>query len=119
MAKRVIFSDLHFGDASCSLSSQPVALGLRSFLWGLGDVKELILAEDILDANISSLHVAIEGRNGSSSWPKQLGFRRWLASLFENDNFNVESIVYVPGNHDYIIWNILSTIQSVINNCAS
>jgi len=109
MAKRVIFSDLHFGDPSCSLSSQPVALGLRSYLWGLGEVKELVLAGDILDANISSLHTAIEGRNGSHSWPNQLGFRQWLSFLFENDKFDVERIVYIPGNHDYIIWNILST----------
>jgi predicted phosphodiesterase len=115
MAKRVIFSDLHFGDPACSLSSQPVALGLRSFLWGLGDVRELILAGDIPDANISSLHTAIEGRNGSGPWPKQMGFRQWLSFLFENDKFGVESIICIPGNHDYIIWNILSTNKAFVD----
>lgn len=40
MPKRVILSDLHFGDPLCSLNNQSVALGLRSFLWGLGQVKE-------------------------------------------------------------------------------
>lgn len=115
MAIRVVFSDLHFGDPSCSLSSQPVALGLRSYLWALGEVKEIILAGDILDANISSLHRAIEGRNGKGDWPKQLGFRQWLSFLFEGANFPVERIVYVPGNHDYIIWNILSTNEVFVD----
>jgi hypothetical protein len=61
MAKRLIFSDIHFGDPSCSLSNKSVAEGLRSFLWDLSEVQDLILAGDILDANISSLTRAIEG----------------------------------------------------------
>ncbi len=109
MAKRIIFSDLHFGDPQCSLSNPSVATGLRSFLWNLGPVEDLILAGDILDANISSLTRAIEGKKGSDTWPKQIGLRRWLAHLFEDGKFDVKHIVYVPGNHDYIIWNILST----------
>ncbi len=109
MAKRVIFSDLHFGDPQCSLSNQAVAAGLRSFLRSLGTVEDLILAGDILDANISSLTRAIEGRKNSGAWPKQIGFRFWLAHLFEENSFDVKRIVYIPGNHDYIIWNILST----------
>ncbi|MGD0921756.1 MAG: metallophosphoesterase [Terriglobia bacterium] len=115
MAKTVIFSDLHFGDPSCSLSNQKVALGLRSFLWGLGQVKELILAGDLLDANISSLTRAIEGKKGSGSWPRQIGFRYWLSHLFAEDKFEVERIVYIPGNHDYIIWNILSTNKAFVD----
>jgi UDP-2,3-diacylglucosamine pyrophosphatase LpxH len=115
MAKRVIFSDLHFGDKMCSLSSKSVALGLRSFLWGLGPLKELILAGDILDANISSLTRAIEGRKSSGSWPRQMGFRQWLSHLFEDSKFDVERIVYIPGNHDYIIWNILSTNEVFVD----
>ncbi|MBZ5563038.1 MAG: metallophosphoesterase [Acidobacteriia bacterium] len=115
MAKRVIFSDLHFGDPQCSLSNQSVAMGLRSFLWGLGPVEELILAGDILDANISSLTRAIEGKKSSGPWPKQIGFRFWLAHLFEDNKFDVKRIVYIPGNHDYIIWNILSTNEVFVD----
>ncbi len=108
MAKRVIFSDLHFGDPACSLNRKPVAEGLRSFLSSQGRVKELIFAGDILDANISSLTRAIEGIGSSGAWPKEIGFRRWLSYLFDS-KFDAEKIVYIPGNHDYIIWNILST----------
>jgi UDP-2,3-diacylglucosamine pyrophosphatase LpxH len=115
MAKRIIFSDLHFGDPSCSLSCQPVALGLRSFLWSLGTVEDLILAGDILDANISSLTRAIEGKKSPGTWPKQIGFRHWLAHLFEDNKFDAKRIVYIPGNHDYIIWNILSTNEVFVD----
>ena len=109
MAKRVIFSDLHFGDPACSLRRKPVTMGLQSFLAGLGTVEEIIFAGDILDANIASLTQAIEGKKGSGSWPKQIGFRQWLAYLLKESAPVVGQIVYIPGNHDYIIWNILST----------
>ena len=115
MAKRIIFSDLHFGDPSCALSSQAVASGLRSFLLDLRQVDELILAGDILDANISTLTRAIEGRTNSGSWPEQVGFRQWLSYLFEDNQFNVGRIIYIPGNHDYIIWNILSTNKAFVD----
>ncbi len=114
MAKRLIFSDMHFGDPQCSLRREAVTTGLRDFLRGLGPVDELILAGDILDANISSLTTAIEGVKGSETWPKQMGFRRWLAFLFADAGFTVNRIVYLPGNHDYIIWNILSTNQAFV-----
>jgi len=114
MAKRLIFSDLHFGDESCSLKKRSVAEGLREFLRGLQHADELILAGDILDANISSLTLAIEGKKGSGSWPKQIGFRDWLAFIFEDQKFKVDRIVYTPGNHDYIIWNILATDKAFV-----
>lgn len=108
MARRLIFSDLHFGDPHCSLRRESVTTGLRQFLRDLGQVTELILAGDILDANISTLTRAIEGVKGSGVWPKLMGFRAWLNFLFEGTAFQVGKIIYLPGNHDYIIWNILS-----------
>lgn len=114
MAKRLIFSDLHFGDPLCSLRRKSVASGLRQFVQELEYVDELILAGDILDANIASLTQAIEGIKGTEPWPKQIGFRDWLAFLFEGLKFNVNKIVYIPGNHDYIIWNILATDKAFV-----
>jgi len=35
MGKRLIFSDLHFGDPLCSLRREAVTTGLRQFLRGL------------------------------------------------------------------------------------
>jgi len=114
MAKRVIFSDLHFGDPACSLRRKPVTMGVKSFLAGLGTIDEMILAGDIFDANIASLTQAIEGNKGSGSWPRQIGFRQWLAYLLEDSAPAVGRIVYIPGNHDYIIWNILSTDEAFV-----
>ncbi len=114
MAKRLIFSDLHFGDTQCSFSKEAVTVGLRKFLRGLGHVEELILAGDILDANISSLMIAIEGKKGKKAWPRQIGFRKWLYFIFERSKFTVDRIVYVPGNHDYVVWNILSTNKAFV-----
>lgn len=114
MAVRVIFSDLHFGDPLCSLRRKVVTQGLRSFLQGLGRIDEIILAGDILDANISSLTRAIEGLKGTGAWPKQLGFRAWLSYLLEDGGVDVGRIIYIPGNHDYIVWNILSTDKAFV-----
>lgn len=114
MAARVIFSDLHFGDPLCSLRRKPVSQGLRDFLRGLGRIDELILAGDILDANISSLTRAIEGRKGSGGWPRQIGFRKWLSYIMDGGLADIRRIVYIPGNHDYIIWNILSTDKAFV-----
>lgn len=114
MAVRVIFSDLHFGDPLCSLRRKQVTQGLRSFLQGLGRIDEIILAGDILDANISSLTKAIEGLKGTGTWPKQIGFRAWLSYLLEDGRVDVRRTMYVPGNHDYIIWNILSTEKAFV-----
>lgn len=115
MARTIIFSDLHFGDPDCSLSNPQVEAGVRSFLSDLGTVDEIILAGDILDANISSLTRAIEGRINSGGAAEQIGFRRWFARLFEDNGFDAKSIVYIPGNHDYIIWNILSTNKAFVD----
>ena len=100
MAVRVILSDLHFGDRKCSLRREAVSKGFRKFLLGLGRIKEVILAGDILDANIASLTQAIEGVRGSGTWPRRIGFRKWLSFTFGGRGVPVGRIVYVPGNHD-------------------
>ncbi len=114
MAVRVILSDLHFGDRKCSLRREAVSKGFRKFLRGLGLIKEVILAGDILDANIASLTQAIEGVRGSGTWPRRIGFRKWLSFTFGGRGVPVGRIVYVPGNHDYIIWNILATNRAFV-----
>ncbi|MHB9073229.1 MAG: metallophosphoesterase [Desulfobaccales bacterium] len=115
MAKRLIFSDLHFGDPLCSFRKEAVTTGLRQFLRkDLRQVEELILAGDVLDANISTLTKAIGGQKEPGTWPRQMGFRAWLDFLLEGDEFTVGKIIYLPGNHDYIIWNILSTDRAFV-----
>lgn len=115
MAVRLILSDLHFGDPLCTLGKR-VSAGLAGFARGLGPVSELVLAGDILDGNVSTLTAAIEGRRGRSGHP---GFRQWLAGLVDSSGMLPGSIVYVPGNHDYIVWNILATQRNFVEPLAA
>ena len=101
--KTIVLSDLHFGDPSSSLRHPRVHAGLLDFLQHQGRIDKIVLAGDILDANINSLTRAIEGFDGN------LGFRAWLRSVAALDACATTEFVYVPGNHDYIIWNLLST----------
>lgn len=100
---RVILSDLHLGDPQSTLNLSPVRQGLRHWLCDLGDVQELILAGDILEGNFGSLDTAIEGS------ADVMGFRGWLADLLADGRFRPRRIVFIPGNHDYAIWHLLST----------
>ncbi len=101
--KTIVLSDLHFVDPSCSLRHPRVQAGLLDFVQHQGRIDKIVLAGDILDANINSLTHAIEGFDG------HLGFRAWLASVAALGACATTEFVYVPGNHDYIIWNLLST----------
>ena len=110
MGIRVILSDLHFGVPECSLNLEPVSAALRDFLRRHTNIEEVIFAGDILDVNISSFTRAIEGNTDSV----QCGFREWLAYLFEDVRIKIGRIVYIPGNHDYKVWDILSTDKAFV-----
>lgn len=116
MPKYVVMSDLHFGDPSCSLRMEQVCIGVRDFLEKLGKIDGLVLAGDILDANISSLSGTIYGSERHEvckDWPTQPGFKRWLDHLSEG-KLDVNKITYIPGNHDYKVWDLLSTQRAFI-----
>lgn len=110
MGIRVILSDLHFGVPECSLNIKPVREALRNFLRKYPPIEEIIFAGDILDVNISSFTRAIEGSKDLG----QLGFREWLEYLFGDAKIKVGRIVYIPGNHDYKVWDILSTDKAFV-----
>ena len=110
MAVRLICSDLHFGDPCCSLNLGPVSEALRDFLQKHTTIEEVVFAGDILDVNISSFTKAVEGNTDLG----QLGFREWLAYFFEDIEVEIGRIVYIPGNHDYKVWDILSTDKTFV-----
>lgn len=110
MGIRVILSDLHFGTKECSLNLKPVSAALRDFLRSFSNIEEVVFAGDILDVNISSFTRAIEGDRDLG----QLGFREWLAFLFKDVAIEIGRIVYIPGNHDYKVWDILSTDKAFV-----
>lgn len=88
MARTIIFADLHFGDQDCSLTTPGVETGVRPFLSDLGTVGELILAGDILDADIFSLKRAIEGRRSSGGVADQIKICHCFARLFRGNGID-------------------------------
>jgi predicted phosphodiesterase len=108
-------NDFLRGRQYCALRRDAVRQGLTAFLQHLGTVDELILNGDILDADVASLTEAIEGGHGGQT----IGLRRWLDEILHApDRFRVERIIYIPGNHDYKIWDLLSTERAFMQPLA-
>jgi len=95
-----VLSDAHFGDRSSWLETPSVHAGVVDLLKQRSDVSVLVLLGDTLDLNFGSLTTAIEGRlRGTMRRP---GFRAFMAAVCQSTS--VRKIIYIPGNHDYMIW---------------
>jgi len=115
MSKHVLFSDLHFGDPHCSLSHKKVITALRDFLRRESPLSTVALIGDILDVNIASFSEAIYGVPAT----KQIGFKKWLEFLFADGKIKFDKLIYVPGNHDYKVWDLLATEKHFIKPIAA
>lgn len=80
--------------------------------------KEIVFLGDLLDANLSTLTKAIEGGISGGAAMTLCGFRQFIkeldAGMREQSQGKqlkdlAEKWIYVPGNHDYKIWDILSS----------
>jgi len=101
--KYLVLSDLHFGTPQTSVNN-PIALNaLRKYLSDHGPWAEVIFSGDLLDLNLSTMTKAIEGDNEQGI----TGFRKFMADL-TSPPLPVDQWVYIPGNHDYHIWDLLS-----------
>ncbi len=112
MARYLALSDMHFGTPESSMNDPRYSQALVAHIVARAPYEEVVLTGDILDANLSILTRAIEG---SSSL---FGFRHFLQALDLEIKRSgqgkglgdvARSWVYVPGNHDYKIWDLLST----------
>ena len=101
-AQSVVVSDLHFGDPRCTLHSMRVARAFTGRLREFAPLHEIILLGDILDLQLANWAQAMEGRIMDSPRNRAVGFRYFLNFLLEETG--VRSVVYVPGNHDYKIF---------------
>ena len=100
----IVLSDMHFGMVESSVNRPEVIAGLKDFLSEQEHVDEIIFSGDLLDLNLSTFTKSIEGTE------ELFGFRPFLADLVGACGGWAESCkwVYVPGNHDYKVWNMLS-----------
>jgi len=112
MNKYLVLSDLHFGTNQTSMNNQAVVKGLEEYIENNGPWESVIFSGDLLDLNLSIFKYSIEGRKKNE--PAICGFRDFITGLYKHvvkpaSKLSVANWVYIPGNHDYAIWNMLST----------
>lgn len=93
--------------------------GLRAYLRALGSVDEFILAGDILDTNVSTFTDAMFGPRDAKTGKLLYGLQSWLRHLFKDGTFAAKRIVYLPGNHDYAVWDQLCTFWHYLPHVAA
>jgi UDP-2,3-diacylglucosamine pyrophosphatase LpxH len=103
-----VVSDTHFGDDQCTLvrpgpdggapEPGPGYLALRR---AVGQVDYLVLLGDIIDLSVASYEDAFRAAKA-------------FFTALQRDALARE-LVYVPGNHDFDVWNVVEHQVSVIN----
>lgn len=88
--KIVVISDTHFGDESQLLDNSALVDRLMEALAGRGAIRELVLLGDVLDLWVTTMIPAFR---------QARYFLRSLSMLP-----NLERIVYLPGNHDHLMF---------------
>ena len=103
-----VVSDTHFGDDLCTLvrpgpDGGPAELGpgYAALRRAVGPVDYLVLLGDIIDLSVASDEEAY-------------GAAKAFFTALQRDGLARE-LVYVPGNHDFDIWNVVEQQVSVIN----
>jgi hypothetical protein len=106
MTKIAILSDIHFGDPMCSLAAvddsgnRIVGPAYPKFKEAVGsDLDYLVLVGDILDFSVASYDEAYLAAKPFFEKIASDGTLKYL------DGKPATPIVYIPGNHDYDIWN--------------
>src|SRR5262245_9435595 len=112
MSYTLVFSDLHFGDPRCTLHSMSTAQSLAERLREFPDIHEIVLLGDILDMQLANWAQAMEGRFEEGQKKRAVGFRYFVNFLLEQTG--ARKVVYVPGNHDYKIFDYHSLDRYLI-----
>lgn len=111
MSRYLVITDMHFGTPESAVNDAPCRGALIGHLVAAGPWDEVVLAGDILDANLSTFQRSIEGDAAGTL----CGLRRFLAELHAaaRPKNGLPGIakrwIYVPGNHDYKVWDILAS----------
>jgi UDP-2,3-diacylglucosamine pyrophosphatase LpxH len=109
----LVLSDLHFGDTRCSLHSMRTAHALVERLKGYTPLEEIFLLGDILDLQLATWSQAIEGRILNGPKQRAVGFRYFLNFLIQQTGARM--VTYIPGNHDYKIFDYHSIDRHLIH----
>ena len=114
----LVLSDAHFGTPESSINSPDYASALVEHIAGGAPWDEVVLTGDLLDMNLATLTRSIEGGKYPDLPAPLYGFRQFLDALDKSIRNRDPAAgladvagrwVYVPGNHDYKIWDMLAT----------
>lgn len=108
----VVLSDLHFGDSRCSFHSMKTATAFVDRLQKYKPVTEIILLGDIIDLQLANWAQAVEGKFLDGPRKRAVGFRYFINFLLEQTG--CKSVIYVPGNHDYRVFDYHSIEKSLL-----
>lgn len=114
----MVLSDMHFGTPESSINNPRFTVPLIEYMVSLAPWDEIIFTGDLLDINLSTFTRAIEGGYFSDLSGPLFGFREFIQALDEQTKQLdpakglkdlAKQWIYLPGNHDYKIWDMLAT----------
>jgi hypothetical protein len=113
----LVLSDMHFGTPESKINDAACRDALVAHLAAQAPWKEIVLTGDLLDVNLATFKRAIEGGKFEDLEDPLFGFREFLGALDRRMRDRsgtglaglAEAWVYTPGNHDYKVWDLLST----------
>jgi 3',5'-cyclic AMP phosphodiesterase CpdA len=111
----LVLSDMHFGTEEVSLNDPKVVNALSQYISENKPWEAIIFSGDLLDLNLSTVTRSIEGHESSDK--KIMGFREFIQKIITDvgTDSSIKNFIYIPGNHDYWIWNTLSTEVVCLN----
>jgi len=114
----MVLSDMHFGTQDSSINNAQFRESLIDHMVSHAPWEEIIFTGDLLDLNLSTFTRAIEGGTWQDSNVPLFGFRQFIQELDTRmRKLSPDKVlkhlahkwIYMPGNHDYKIWDILSS----------
>jgi UDP-2,3-diacylglucosamine pyrophosphatase LpxH len=108
----LVLSDLHFGDSRCSLHSMKAVRAFTEQLKPFAPLRQIFLLGDILDLQLANWAQAIEGLILPNRG-RVVGFRYFFNYLLEQTG--ASEVFYIPGNHDYRIFDYHSIDRFLIH----
>lgn len=113
----LVISDAHFGTPESSINHSRFAKPLVAYICAEGPWEEIIFTGDLLDVNLATFTRSIEGGKYPDIDVELFGFRQFIgaldAELRRTKGHGLTSLaqrwVYIPGNHDYKVWDMLAT----------
>lgn len=114
----LVLSDMHFGTPESSINAAQFRDPLVDYIVSRAPWDEIVFTGDLLDLNLSTFTRAIEGGTWQDLNGPLFGFRQFIQELDTRIRRQspdqglihlTRKWIYVPGNHDYKIWDMLSS----------